>query len=172
MAYNPGILIGRITKTSGFEGAVILRPEKNLTENIQIDEPVFIEIDGRPVPFFISSIEEAGSDMKITFEGYDTIDKVNEFKDCRVFLTNPAEPVDQTSDSDLMRGFHVMDQEENPLGIVLDIIYNPGQMLLSIEDESGREILIPFHEDLIIRIDTLTKTLIMDIPEGLSGINK
>jgi hypothetical protein len=51
MPYTPGILIGQITKTSGFEGTVIVRLEKRSIENIPEPESVFLEIEGRPVPF-------------------------------------------------------------------------------------------------------------------------
>ena len=54
MAYKNDILLGRITKVSGYEGAVTVKLEKIFTENIPQMESVFLEIEGRPVPFFIS----------------------------------------------------------------------------------------------------------------------
>ena len=53
MNYRCNILLGRVTKTSGFEGAVVVRLERSFIENIPQIESVFVEIDGRPVPFFI-----------------------------------------------------------------------------------------------------------------------
>jgi hypothetical protein len=44
--------IGRITKTYGFEGAVIVRNEGGITREPEQGEPVFVVIDGIPVPFF------------------------------------------------------------------------------------------------------------------------
>ena len=58
MAYNSDILLGRITKVSGYEGAVTVRLEKIFFENIPQMESVFLEIEGRQVPFFISDPPE------------------------------------------------------------------------------------------------------------------
>ena len=89
MAYKSNILLGRITKLSGYEGAVTVKLEKIFPENILPDESVFLEIEGRPVPFFISDYEYTGADiLKLSFEGYDTIEKITEFIGCRIFLTN------------------------------------------------------------------------------------
>ena len=78
MAYRSNILLGRITKLSGYEGAVAVKLEKIFTENIPEMESVFLEIEGRPVPFFISGIEYTGADiLKLSFEGYNSIEKVS-----------------------------------------------------------------------------------------------
>jgi ribosomal protein L35AE/L33A len=51
MAYKKHILLGKITKVHGFEGAVTIRLERSFSDNILKMESVFIETDGRPVPF-------------------------------------------------------------------------------------------------------------------------
>ena len=48
--------IGRITKTSGFDGAVVVRGEGGITAEPQQGEPVFVIKDGIPVPFFIREV--------------------------------------------------------------------------------------------------------------------
>ena len=45
---------GKITKISGFEGAVTVRPERDFSGKIPETESVFLEIDGRAVPFFLN----------------------------------------------------------------------------------------------------------------------
>ncbi len=51
-------------------------------------ESVFLEIEGRPVPFFISGYGIFGADiLKLRFEGYDSDEKISEFVGCRIFLT-------------------------------------------------------------------------------------
>lgn len=43
--------LGRITKTFGFEGAVVVRSTGGITGEPQQGEPVFVVTDGIPVPF-------------------------------------------------------------------------------------------------------------------------
>jgi 16S rRNA processing protein RimM len=173
MAYASNILLGRITKVSGYEGAVAVKIEKVFTENIPQMESVFLEIEGRPVPFFISDSEYSGADLlKLWFEGYDTIDRISEFIGCSVFLTaGKPEDNQRIADNQLLIGFQVRTQENELIGSISDIISNNGQWLLNVIAINKKIILIPFHEDLIIGIDEKKKIVTMDIPEGLLEIN-
>jgi 16S rRNA processing protein RimM len=172
MPYTPGILIGQITKTSGFEGTVIVRLEKKFIENIPEPESVFLEVEGRPVPFFISSLEYSGGDiLKLSFTGYDSPDKVSEFRGCSVFLTSGSREEAEDPGLMLLTGYSVFDNEGKPVGTVREVISNPGQFLLDIETAVGKQVLVPFHEDLIVSIDKRRKKIVMDLPEGLREIN-
>jgi len=172
MAYNSNILLGRITKISGYEGAVAVKLEKTFTENIPLLESVFLEIDGKPVPFFISEYEYSGADiLKLKFYDYETIEKVTELVNCLVFLTSP--PAGNLIEDNLtdLTGFSVLSVDNTLIGVVSELIRNPGQWLLAIKYEEDKEILIPLHDDFIVNIDHIGKILIMDIPEGLLDLN-
>jgi 16S rRNA processing protein RimM len=172
MAYTSEILLGRITKVSGYEGAVTVRLEKIFFENIPQMESVFLEIEGRLVPFFISDSDYSGADiLKLRFGGYGSVDKINEFIGCRVFLTTGKTDYNQSEDIQSFLGYQVVIQDNKLLGVIREVIFNPGQWLFSIISEKNKEILIPFHEDFIVNIDKKMKTIVMDIPEGLTEIN-
>ena len=173
MAYKNNILLGRIIKVSGYEGAVTVKLEKTFTENIPQMESVFLEIEGRPVPFFISGLDYSGADiLKLWFEGYDTVEKISEFTGCRIFLTNGVpDESNKKTDNQLLIGYQVHTQEDQLLGTISDIISNNGQWLLNVISLNKKNILIPFHEDFIISIDRKKKIVVMDIPEGLLEIN-
>jgi 16S rRNA processing protein RimM len=68
-------------------------------------------------------------------------------------------------------GFKVISQTKNLIGTVKEIIQNPGHDLLRIISPEKREILIPFHEDLIKGFDKRKKTIIVELPEGLTDLN-
>jgi 16S rRNA processing protein RimM len=172
MAYINEILLGRITKVSGYEGAVAIKLEKVFTENIPSMESVFLEIEGRPVPFFISDIDYSGADiLKLQFEGYDSSEKISEFVGCRVYLTTGSGKVKKGKDLVNLSGYSVVIAEHTILGIITDIIENPGQWLLNVVSPGRKNFLIPLHEDFIVSIDKKTKTIKMDLPEGLTEIN-
>ena len=172
MAYNNNILLGRITKLNGYEGAVTVKLEKIFSENIPRMESVFLEIEGRPVPFFISGYEYSGADiLRLGFEDYESIEKVSEFIGCRIFLTTGKSGRTHTDDITNLVGYLVLEQNDNFLGTITGIIQNPGQWLLSIASPSEKEILIPLHNDFIVSFNDAKKTIIMDIPDGLTDIN-
>jgi 16S rRNA processing protein RimM len=173
VAYNNNILLGRITKVSGYEGAIAIRLEKIFTENIPQMESVFLEIEGRPVPFFISDQEYSGADiLKLSFEGYTSTEKISEFIGCRVFLTNETfDAAEQKTDKQILTGYQVFIDDDKLVGSVSEVISNNGQWLLSVRSPGKKEILIPFHEHFIISVNKKKKIIIMDIPEGLLEIN-
>ncbi len=172
MAYRKEILLGRITKTSGYEGAVSVKLEQRFTEKIPALESVFLEIEGRPVPFFISGVEyNGGNILKLRFVGYGSAERVSEFSGCNVFLTDKMEPVDLHEELYDFIGFKVKTDNNQTLGAITELISNSGQWLLRVVTPGNKEILIPFHEDLVITIDDKEKYITMDIPEGLVDLN-
>jgi 16S rRNA processing protein RimM len=172
VAYNVHILLGRILKADGFDGSVTIKLEEAFREKIPEMESVFLEIDGKPVPFFISDYESTVYDiLRLKFDGYDSIEKISEFIGCKVYLTSAGTGKNKVLNSSGFTGFTVFLPGNNLLGTVADIIENPGQVLLVLKSPTGKEILIPFHEDFIISINKRKKLIEMDLPEGLTEIN-
>jgi 16S rRNA processing protein RimM len=172
MAYKYGILLGRITKVSGYEGAVTVKLERDFSGKLAHIESVFLEIEGRPVPFFVSGSDYSGADiLKLKFDGYESSDMVSEFTGCRIFLTTTGNFKDIPQDFQSLAGYKIMTPDKKLLGKVTEVIQNPGQWLLDVGSPAGRSILIPLHEHFIIKIDSRKKIIVMDIPEGLTEIN-
>jgi 16S rRNA processing protein RimM len=172
MAYKCDILLGRITKISGYEGAVAVKSEKNFIENIPQLESVFLEIEGRPVPFFISGLEYSGADiLKLSFQGYDSIEKISEFIGCRVFLTSGIYNDKLTESNENLIGYRLFVQEDKLLGSISEVLENNGQWLIKVISVNKKDILIPFHEHFIVSFDKGKKVIVMNIPEGLTEIS-
>jgi 16S rRNA processing protein RimM len=53
------------------------------------------------------------------------------------------------------------------LGPVTRLMHTGGTDLLVVEDEAGREYLIPFADDICTEIDIDAKRIVVDPPEGL-----
>lgn len=171
MSYNNRVLFGKIVRIHGYDGAVIVKTEPAFSENIAEMESVFIEIDGLPVPFFISALEYSGGDsLKIKFHDYESYDKMTEFNGCRIFIAATGKEKELYKDDDII-GFRVLAGKENFIGTISNIIHNPGQDLLSVEAEGKKPVLVPLHKDLIVDLDEKSRTIVMDLPEGLTGIN-
>ena len=171
MTYNAKILLGRIFKIHGYDGTLAVKLEKDFIENIPPMESVFLEIEGKPVPFFISTSEYAGGDiLKLKFEGYGTYEKVSGFAGCRLFLISGSENTGPASGDKNISGFRVVLKDKTIIGDAEEIINNPGHDLIKIISPEKKEILIPFHGDFIIRIDEIKRTITVQLPEGLIDI--
>jgi len=171
VAYNAGILLGRIQKVQGYDGTLSVKLERDFGEDFSDMESVFIEYEGKPVPFFITSLEDEGGDtIKLKLAGFDSYEKASMFSGCRVRMTTAA-PQDGAGDNSEISGFTVLLSDCSIVGIIEEIIQNPGQDLLRILSPEKREILVPLHSDFITGINKKNKTIIMNLPDGLLEIN-
>jgi 16S rRNA processing protein RimM len=172
VTYKYQILLGRISRVNGYDGSVTVKLEKDFIENIPEMESVFLEIHGKPVPFFISSSEYSGSDiLRIRFEGYDSYEKANEFSGCKVFLTTTKKNFRSETRYISIDGFKVYIGETQFLGTIEEVIHNPGQDLMRIISAQNKEILVPFHEDFILETDFKNGSIKLILPEGLTELN-
>jgi 16S rRNA processing protein RimM len=172
MACEKHILLGIIKKIHGYKGAVTVKIAKIFSENIPGIESVFLEIDGKPVPFFIDFFEQIGPEkIRLRFEGYDTSAKIKEFVGCKIFFTKSSHDEMESDDLQRLAGYKVVTMDNIPIGKIKEIIKNPGQLLLNISGKSGKIILIPLHEDLVSEVMPDKKIIVMDIPEGITDLN-
>ena len=160
--------IGRITKTYGFEGAVVVRSESGITAEPEQGEPVFVVIDGIPVPFFTrEAFSPSPGTLVISFDDYLTSESVISLKGCEVRIAGEAE---ESDDLAALNGYMMTDSNSGFSGTIITVLQNPGQ-LLAVVNAPGGEIFVPLHPDLIIRIDRKRKTIEMSLPEGLIKLN-
>jgi 16S rRNA processing protein RimM len=160
--------IGRITKTYGFEGAVVVRNENGIGREPEQGEPVFVVIDGIPVPFFTrEAFSPSRETLVISFDDYLTVESVSSLRGCEV-RTNLEE--DSHDDADVLTGYTLIDKKSGFTGVIADVIQNPGQTIAVVTTSSG-DVLVPVHPDLIVAVDDKRKIIEMLLPSGLTGIN-
>lgn len=160
--------IGRITKTYGFEGAVIVRNEGGITREPKQGEPVFVVIDGIPVPFFTREAwSPSQGTLIISFDDYLTEKSVIGFKGCEVRTSREDNIKD---DHATLAGYTIVDKNSGFRGVIARVEQNPGQLIATVTT-SGGEILIPLHPDLIISMNNKKKIIEMSLPAGLTGLN-
>lgn len=170
MAEESHILLGIITRVHGFEGAVAVKLEENFSENIPETESVFLEIEGRPVPFFIEYAEHVkGTLAHFKFLDYDSAERIREFCGCKIFIG--TEYVHNTGIlSPEIEGYKVISDKGIAIGHIAGIIKNPSQWILRVTSSSKKEILIPLHEDLIIELNDHKRIIKIIVAEGLADI--
>ena len=130
--------IGRITKTHGFEGAVVVRSEGGITREPEQGEPVFVVIDGIPVPFFTREAwSPSPGTLVISFDDYLTEKSVIGFKGCEV-RTSREDNI--KSDLSTLEGYTIIDKKSGFRGVIARVKQNPGQILAVVTSGAGRDI--------------------------------
>lgn len=154
--------IAKVLKSNGIDGGLLLGFRDIDPEDINLKEPVFIYFDGLPVPFFIQSLNRRGTNKAIVY-----LNDITSLKDAEevvgreVFSEQESFVDDSDGDLSALVGWTVAQVGE--ITDFIDIAANP---CIEVQTEKGA-VLIPLHEDFIISMDPDTKTIEMDIPEGL-----
>ena len=163
------VLIGRITKAHGLAGEVGFTFTDDVFDCVDC-EYLICDIDGILVPFFIEEYRfRSNGSALMKFEDIDSVEQTAQIVGSDVFFPKELMPAPEEGDLSLNSfvGFHVIDKEKGEIGIVKDYDDQTENWLLKVEDAQGQQLLLPFHEDFITRIDFESGVVEMQLPEGL-----
>ena len=150
--------VAKILKSNGTEGDVLIGLLNIDAAELKTEEPVFVEFDGLPVPFFIEKVTPKGSSRAIVhLTDTDSLADAEEL----VGRTICIDAEDDAEEEEDFTGWALYDGE-TPVGTVDGLEDIPGNPCLIVGDS-----LIPLHEDFIVSADPRTRTLVMSLPEGL-----
>ena len=151
----------KVLKSWGAAGEVVLRRPADSTQDLNVQEPVFIEFDGLPVPFYFESLQEKGNRLIVKFEDIDTLAQAEELVGREVRFA-----AEEEEEEDTLIGLKVRDSRSRRIvGEIVDFSDYGGNIVLTVETKDRGEVLLPLHEELIVNIHGEVITL--DIPEGL-----
>ncbi len=164
---------GKIVRTFGSKGEVVISFIIDISPFIKKMEWVFILIKENPIPFFIDTLQPKNNNQyTVKFLDIESMDDCKEILDCDVYL--PPSLLPKKSGKNFytheIKGFKVIDENAGFIGTLDDIIELQHQTLLSIKGETN-EIFIPLVEAFIKGIDKKGKSIFTDIPEGLVDLN-
>lgn len=157
----------KILKSWGTDGSVVMSLLDTDPEELKVGEPVFIEFDGLPVPFFIESIQPKGGKAIVHITDVDNLEDAEEIVGRAVY----ADYFEEEDDGEDFTGWTVYDKGRE-VGVVSGEEAIPGNPCLVVSVGKGvpshqEEVLIPLHEDFVVQIDEPGRRLYMDLPEGL-----
>ena len=152
----------------------MVHPEEYTPEELKEGEWVFVEIEEKPVPFFISSLtEHASGNIILKFEHYDSSEQMTEFIGCSVYTGHPEESrADEIPAHMILAGYKVYAGPDEYIGVVEKILSLPMQYMLVIRTDDDKEQLLPLNEDWIISLNRESKIIMMHLPDGILDINE
>ncbi len=157
--------IAQVLKSNGTEGELLVSFLDVSPEDIDLEEPVFVYFDGLPVPFYFESFTRRGTGRALVrLTGVHSLKDADELSGASLYANYFEEEEEEEED---LTGWTVRDQDGALVGTVADYEDIPGNTCLWIRRPGGGEVLVPFHEDLVLSADGKTGTLTLRIPEGL-----
>ena len=168
MSYASFVEVGFIQRTHGIKGElqVAWNDTLNLTqENI---ESVFVEIDGIPIPFFINSLRQKTEESSIVkFDDVDNIQSADELVGYKLMLPSDLIPEDDDIELKDLVGYTITSTSGQVVGLIENYEEFNLNSIYYIKTPEGKKVIIPATGDLIVEFDVDTKTVLMEIPEGL-----
>lgn len=170
------VKIGEIVKTHNLQGEVIVASDSDLLEKY-VDEPVFVQLDGGPVPFFIAdeglSVRNHTSYI-VKFDFVDTKEQAERLLGCELLIEKALLDEEDVYSFDYdvfeLNGFEVLDEYSHQTGVVTDVADYSGNVVLSIRI-SGKEILLPLSEVYVKEVDFEVSKIVVHIPQEIADLN-
>ena len=155
--------IGQVLKSNGRDGELLMSFSGIAPEDIDLEEPVFIEFDGLPVPFYFESFSQRGNTRALVrLTGVHDLTDADELAGSLLY----AEDDLYEDEEEDLTGWTVLDADGMKAGVVSAHEDIPGNPCIWVETGHG-ECLLPLREELVLDVDEKKQTLRMEIPEGL-----
>lgn len=167
---NDFIPIGSIIKPHGLKGDLIVEIEDGYEEYLSGQDYLMVELEGGLVPFFFTDEGinfRTSTTLAVAFDGFHSAEKARSLCGCQIYLNkNISQDEGEEDGFDDLTGYLVFDNLKGKLGEISVMDNYAGNIVMTILHQD-HEILVPFSEELITRIDAEKRELYMDCPEGL-----
>jgi len=165
--------IGRFQRTHALQGELnaILDYDCELLP----DYPLFVVMDGIPVPFFAESVRSKGASAALVkLEGIDSVEEAAAFVNKPILMEEKSLKDfygdDFEVESDVI-GYNLIDSRSGTIGEIADIDDSTENVLMTVVAKDGAEYYIPAVDEWIVEIDDDAHTVTMTLPEGILDIN-
>lgn len=168
------LTIGKIARPQGIRGEVIVNIETDFPSRF-FDETVFLvrTKDGSSRKMKAEKVRMHKDRVVIKFLGIDTMNDAETLREAEILI-----PIEQRDieDEDFfyhfeLIGMKLIDVSGRMIGIVEDVLVNPGNDILVVQGKAG-EVLVPFRKEICIEVNRETGNITVNMPEGLEEINR
>lgn len=162
--------LGNVLKTHGLKGEVFIHLDVDRPANYKHLESVFIRQSGKMIPFFISSLRLQGDKARIKFDDIDNQLSAKTLGGCKLYL-----PLTELPDSgentyyfhELIGYAIILDKSE--LGKLTEIYDQERNPMFAFECK-GKEVLVPFQDRFVLKVDKVTNQIHINLPDGYLDI--
>lgn len=161
-------LLGKLTRTHGLKGDVLLKLDTDQPQDYHKIESFFVEINGLLAPFFVERQSWAKPDVKIIGLQNVTLQQAEQLIGNEVYM--PLSTLKPLTGNRFyyheVVGFVVKDAEGRNYGEIEAINDQTAQHYFVLKLQ-GKEVVVPIIRDWIAQVDRDEKTIHMNLPEGL-----
>lgn len=164
--------VGKIVNTQGIKGEVRVIsttdfPEKRYKKGNVVF--LFMPKSNTPIELTIKNHRRHKNFDLLLFEGYENINEVEKFRDG--ILKVPESQLGELEEGEYyfheIIGCLVATKQGEEIGKVTDILTPGANDVWVVKGKNGKEQLIPYIEDVVLKVDLKEKVILIDPIEGL-----
>ena len=169
MRYKGFVCIGRILKSYGVKGEVVVIPETDYPQTLSEYKYFYIRYKGEERKLDIEKVRRSGRRFIFKFRGIESIEKARAIEGHYLFvkreeLVEPQEEGYYIFDLEGLRAFNEKGEE---IGVLETVMKGKVYDYFIILHKEGREIFLPGVKEYIKEIDFKKDRITVRIPEGL-----
>ena len=164
------VVVARVARTRGLRGEVIADLLTDFPERFDdLETLIAVAPDGSQRSLQIEEHWFHGNRIVFKFAGYDSIEAAKEFAGFE--LAVPASERLELAEDQFyeweLKGCRVESIDGESIGSVSEVMRTGGVEVLVVENDSGRELLVPMAQEICVEIDLNKRLIRIDPPPGL-----
>ena len=161
--------VGVISSTHGVRGEVKVFPTTDDVKRFKKLKEVILDTGREELILTIESVKFFKQFAILKFKGYDNINDIEKYKGKSLYVER-ANAVRLQKDeyfiADLM-GCKVVDEEENPLGVLKDVLETGAKDVYIVTSPEGKELLFPAIKECVLKVDVENELIQVRVMPGL-----
>lgn len=159
--------VGFLRRPHGLQGEIIMDLHTDFPERMKNGRKLFVGDEHKPVT--LTSVRPHQSGLLVKFKGVESPDEAGKFRNQWVFIKEkdaPPLPEGHIYQYELI-GFSVVDENDNPLGELVEILETGANDVYVVRDDSGKEILLPAIPSVILDLQPARRFVRVHLLDGL-----
>ncbi|MDO4814131.1 MAG: ribosome maturation factor RimM [Gemella sp.] len=163
--------VGKIVNTHALKGELkIISSSDFIDERLEVGSELLITRGNQVVKeVIVESAREHKGAFLVKFEGIDSIEEAEKFKNLQ--LKVDEEHLEELEDGEFyfyeIIGCKVVDENDATIGEIVDILQTGANDVWVVKTDKNKEVLIPYIEDVVKKIDIENKVINIEVMEGL-----
>ena len=161
------LTVGFLRRPHGLQGEIVMDIHTDFPERMKRGRKLFVGEDHQPMT--LTSVRPHQSGLLVKFKGIETPESAGAFRNTWVYVQSkdaPPLPDGQIYQHELF-GFQVVDDNDNPLGELVEIIETGANDVYVVRNDAGKEILLPAIPSVILDLDAGRRFMRVHLLEGL-----
>jgi 16S rRNA processing protein RimM len=174
LAWDGMVLVGRVARTHGIRGHVLVNPETDfVAERFHQGAQFWTRVDGHELALTIVEARVDGPRPILAFDGYGSVEAADR-------LAGAELRVPESTLQPLPAGRYYLHQlagcrvetvDGAAVGTVSRVDGGEGAAVLAVQGARG-EVLVPFAQEICVGIDVEARVIQVRMPEGLLELNE